>query len=162
MVGTCGSASVRAREPMASARNLPALSCSTTAGSSATMADTCAPSSAFTAGAVPLYGTYVRLTLLARLSFSKRWHEWVVLIAGSTGSALRAVRPPNLHITPVVRRDLVYAASATGSLYRSPLAIMAQAIRAILLASAMAATLVGRRPNNAVSQGRCPVPWILA
>ena len=59
-------------------------------------------------------------------------------------------------------RDLVYRASATGFLYRSPLAIMAQAIRAILLASAMAATLVGRRPNNAVSQGRCPVPWILA
>jgi hypothetical protein len=70
--------------------------------------------------------------------------------------------PPNLYITPVVRRDLVYRASATGSLYRSPLAIMAQAIRAILLASAMAATLVGRRPNNAVSQGRCLVPWILA
>src|SRR5438067_7959602 len=65
-----------------------------------------------------------------------RWHKWVVLIAGSTGSALRAVRPPNLYITPVVRRDLVYRASATGSLYRSPLAIMAQAIRAILLASA--------------------------
>src|ERR1035437_3719919 len=61
------------------------------------------------------------------------WHKWVVLIAGSTGSALRAVRPPNLHITPVVRRDLVYAASATGSLYRSPLTIMAQTIRAILL-----------------------------
>jgi hypothetical protein len=55
-----------------------------------------------------------------------------------------------------------YAASATGSLYRSPLAIMAQTIRAILLASAMAATLVGRRANNAVSQGRCLVPWILA
>jgi hypothetical protein len=88
--------------------------------------------------------------------------EWVVLIAGSTGSALRAVRPPNLHITPDTRRDLVYLASATGFLYRSPLAIMAQAIRAILLASAMAATLVGRRPNNAVSQGRCPVLWILA
>jgi hypothetical protein len=60
------------------------------------------------------------------------------------------------------RRDLVYAASATGCLYRSPLAIMAQAIRASLLASAMAATLVGRRANNAVSQGRCLVPWILA
>jgi hypothetical protein len=30
------------------------------------------------------------------------WHMWVVLIAGSTGSALRAVRPPNLHITPNV------------------------------------------------------------
>src|SRR3954447_17052467 len=25
-----------------------------------------------------------------------RWHKWVVLIAGSIGSALRAVRPPNL------------------------------------------------------------------
>src|SRR5882724_6066013 len=39
------------------------------------------------------------------------WPEWVVLIAGSTGSALRAVRPPNLHITPNGRRDLVHAAS---------------------------------------------------
>src|SRR5207342_534568 len=87
--------------------------------------------------------------------------NWVVLIAGSTGSALRAVRPPNLHITPVVRRDLVYAASAMGSLYRSPLAIMAQTIRA-KLASAMAAIFVGRRASNAVSQGRCLVPWILA
>ena len=28
------------------------------------------------------------------------WHKWVVLIAGSTGTALRAVRPTNLHITP--------------------------------------------------------------
>src|SRR5215470_950273 len=37
------------------------------------------------------------------------WHEWVVLIAGSTGSALRAVRPPNLHITPDTRRDLATA-----------------------------------------------------
>src|SRR5712675_2764868 len=90
------------------------------------------------------------------------WHEWVVLIARSTGSALRAVRPPNLHITPVVRRDLDYAASATGSLYRSPLTIMAQTIRAMLLASAMAATLVGRRANKAVSHVRRLVIWILA
>src|SRR6478752_6961429 len=60
-------------------------------------------------------------------SITMRWHMWVVLIAGSTGSALRAVRSPNLHITPVVRRDLVHRASATGFLYRSPLAIMAQA-----------------------------------
>src|SRR6478609_5134651 len=71
------------------------------------------------------------------------WHMWVVLIAGLTGSALRAVRPPNLHITPdESQRDLYYAASATGSLYRSPLAIMAQAILAILLASATAACLL--------------------
>src|ERR1700688_4314848 len=90
------------------------------------------------------------------------WHEWVVLIARSAASALRAVRTPNLHITPVVRRDFVYRASATGSLYRSPLAIMAQPIRAILLASAIGATLVGRRASKAVSQGRCLVPWILA
>ena len=90
------------------------------------------------------------------------WLMWVVLITGSTGSALCAVRPPNLHITPVARRDLVYRASATGSLYRSPVAIMAQTIRAILLASAIAATLVGRLASNAVSQGRCLVPWTLA
>ena len=45
-----------------------------------------------------------------------RWHMWVVLIAGSTGTALRAVRPPNLHIRADFGRDLVYAASAAGSL----------------------------------------------
>src|SRR6195952_2606662 len=90
------------------------------------------------------------------------WHKWVVLIAGSTGSALRAVRPPNLHITPVVRRDFVYRASAKGSLYRSPLAIMAQTIRAILLASAIAATFVGRLVSKAVSHRRCLAPWLLA
>src|SRR6202163_491252 len=88
--------------------------------------------------------------------------KWVVLIARSTGSALRAVRPPTLHVTPVVRRDLVYRASATASLYRSRLAIMAEPIRAILLASAIAATLVGRLASKPVSQGRCLVPWILA
>jgi len=57
-------------------------------------------------------------------------------------------------------RDLVYAASATGSLYRSFLAIMAQTIRAILFASAIAVTLVGRRASKAVSQGRCLVPMM--
>src|SRR5271169_3749876 len=34
-----------------------------------------------------------------------QWHLWVVLIAGSTGSALRAFRPPNLHITPKSARS---------------------------------------------------------
>src|SRR6266545_1101506 len=33
------------------------------------------------------------------------WHLWVVLIAGSAGSALRAVRPSNLHITPMSARS---------------------------------------------------------
>jgi hypothetical protein len=70
--------------------------------------------------------------------------------------------PSQPHITPVARRDLVYRASATGSLYRSPLDIMAQTIRAILLASAIAATFVGRLASKAASQGRWLVPWILA
>src|SRR5271169_2349297 len=43
-----------------------------------------------------------------------------------------------------------HAASAAGSLYGSPLAIMAHAILAILLASAIAATLVGRRASKPV------------
>src|SRR3979411_2239367 len=90
------------------------------------------------------------------------WHKWVVLIAGSTGSALRAVRPPNLHLARVAVRDFVYRASAKGSLYRSPLAIMAHTIRAILLASAIAATFVGRLVSKAVSHGRCLVPWVWA
>jgi hypothetical protein len=42
--------------------------------------------------------------------------NWGVLIAGSTGSALRVVRPPNVHITLDFQRDPGYAASATGSL----------------------------------------------
>src|SRR5262245_35654279 len=33
----------------------------------------------------------------------------------TTGSALRAVRPPNLHITPDVRRDLVRPLTRPGS-----------------------------------------------
>jgi hypothetical protein len=33
-----------------------------------------------------------------------RWHLWVVLIAGTTGSALGAVRPPNFHMPPGDRR----------------------------------------------------------
>ena len=45
-----------------------------------------------------------------------RWRKWVALIAGSTGSALRAVRPPNFHITLDAQRDHVHAANATGSL----------------------------------------------
>jgi hypothetical protein len=48
-------------------------------------------------------------------AFEMHWHKWVVLIAGSTGSALRAVGPPNFHITPDVGA-IGHAASATGSL----------------------------------------------
>src|SRR5262252_5973682 len=47
-------------------------------------------------------------------AFEMHWHKWVVLIAGSTGSALRAVRPPNLHITPS-RCDLIRPLTRPGS-----------------------------------------------
>jgi hypothetical protein len=43
-----------------------------------------------------------------------RWHKWVVLTAGPASHYV--LFAPNLHITPDVRRDLVYAASAMGSL----------------------------------------------
>ena len=46
-----------------------------------------------------------------------------------------------------------YAACATGSRYAPPLAIKTQAIRAILLAIATAATLVVRRCRSLSSQG---------
>jgi hypothetical protein len=75
-----------------------------------------------------------------------QWHEWVVLIAGSTGSALRAIGPPNSHVTRDTPRDPGYAASATGSLYRSDLTIIAQTVRASLLAWAIAATLSAAWP----------------
>ena len=60
------------------------------------------------------------------------------------------------------RRDLVRPAARQDNCIARPLAIMAQAIRASLLASAMAATLVGRRASNAATHGRYLVPWSLA
>ena len=60
--------------------------------------------------------------------------------------------PGAISFTPQARRVALTLA----------LAIMAQAIRASLLASAMAATFVGRRANSAVSQGRGLVPSTFA
>src|ERR1700726_3223270 len=74
--------------------------------------------------------------------------NWVVLIAGSAGSALRAVRPPNLHIAPVIRRDLVYAASTTAVLV--PL-VAHKAPRPLSLHDA-------ERSNAAISAGRSAYP----
>src|SRR5262252_4114127 len=51
-----------------------------------------------------------------QLAFDHAMAHVGVLIAGSTGTALRAVRPPNLQVTPLCRRDFGYAASAAGSL----------------------------------------------
>jgi hypothetical protein len=44
------------------------------------------------------------------------WPEWVVPIAGSTVLHYVLFALSNRHITPDGRRDLVQAASATGSL----------------------------------------------
>ena len=56
-----------------------------------------------------------------------------------------------------------YAAiNSFGSLYLSSRTMIAQAIRAILLASATAATLVGRRSINRASHGRFLVPCLCA
>src|SRR6202521_226825 len=77
-------------------------------------------------------------------SITMRWHMWVVLIAGSTGSALRAVRPPNPRITPVVRRDLVYRASAMGS----DLITMRWHMWVVLIAGSTGSALRAVRPPN--------------
>src|SRR5262245_22133107 len=94
-------------------------------------------------------------------AFEMHWHTWVVLIAGSP--ALHYV----LFALPTFRSRRKSARSRSrrecdGFFVAITLAITAHAILAILLASEIAATLVGRRANNAVSQGQCLVPWILA
>ena len=55
--------------------------------------------------------------------------------------------------------DSYAAGNNFGSLNRSPRTIMAQAMRAILLASATAATLIGRRSIRRASQGRFVPRW---
>jgi hypothetical protein len=50
-----------------------------------------------------------------KVPFDNALAQVVVLIAGSAGSALRTVRPPNLLITLDARCDLIHAASAVGS-----------------------------------------------
>jgi hypothetical protein len=44
------------------------------------------------------------------------WPKWLVLIAGSTGAALRAVRLPNRYVTPDVWRDF-FTPRAQGDRY---------------------------------------------
>src|ERR1700747_1119689 len=86
------------------------------------------------------------------------WHEWVALIAESTGSALRAVRPSQLAhraSTPAPPRS---RHECDGFLAALPSAIMASAILA----------LDGERNGRDLcwsprqQPGRCLVPWILA
>ena len=70
---------------------------------------------------------------------------------------------PRQLVLPIYLLAFFHAASNSfGSLYLSPRTMMAQAIRAILLASATAATLVGRRSINLASHGRLWVPCLRA
>ena len=74
------------------------------------------------------------------------WLSWVVPFPGTDRLfALRSVRPFQPRLVAVVRR---YAAWPTGSLYRSPVVMIAQMMRAVLLASATAATFVVRRASK--------------
>lgn len=81
----------------------------------------------------------------------------------------RSPERPYLHYvvmpSPIGGTDqpAAYAASnSAGSRYLSPRAIIAHAIRAILLAKATAATLVGRRAINRPSHGCFFVPCFCA
>jgi hypothetical protein len=62
------------------------------------------------AQAEPKFGALARIVWWRlgpgqNLAFDNALAQMVVLIAGSTGSALRAVRPRNLHITPMSARS---------------------------------------------------------
>ena len=81
------------------------------------------------------------------------WPKWGVPVRGPTGmGALQVIALPNFVARICPRVQISQAGSVAR--YGSFLAIIAQAILASLLASAMAATLVGRRANNRVSHGR--------
>src|SRR5262252_8118062 len=67
--------------------------------------------------------------------------------------------PRQLAMTLCLFVDTYAAGNNLGSLNRSPRTIMAQAMRAILLASATAATLIGRRSIRRASQGRFVPCW---
>jgi hypothetical protein len=68
------------------------------------------------------------------------WPKWVVLIAGIERRSITSLFALSTVTSHRMSGEIAYAVSATGSCSRTPLAIMAHAIRAILLASAIAAT----------------------
>src|SRR4029453_6737607 len=90
------------------------------------------------------------------------WPMWVVLITGSTGSALRAVRPPNHYITP--GSPGVISLCRERGWFLVPLALRHHGPgHAGEFVGERDGRDLGRTPaSNAVSQGRCEVPWILA
>src|SRR5262249_7480994 len=80
------------------------------------------------------------------------WREWVFPFPGiDRRVALHSFRPSQ---SAELTRLNVQAVRNCGSLYACPLVMMAQTIRAVLLASAAAAIFVVRRANNCTSHGR--------
>src|SRR5262245_7494942 len=87
-----------------------------------------------------------------------RGGKWVVLIARSTGSALRAVCPfqPSHHAGWPARSGL--SRRRDGLLVAFALGHHGPGHPCDLVGKRNGGDLVGRRANNAVSQGRCLVP----
>src|SRR5271169_5138123 len=82
--------------------------------------------------------------------------EYALTQAGSPDPRNDRICITSLCPRQFVEATAVYAAAGSdpGSLKRSPRTIMAHAMRAILLASATAATLIGRRSMIRASQSR--------
>jgi len=93
--------------------------------------------------------------------------KWCVDPSGFSRSPERpylhyVVMPSPIGVANLVADPPQAASDNFGSLYLSLRTMMAQAILAILLASATAATFVGRRSINRPSHGRFPVPCLRA
>ena len=93
--------------------------------------------------------------------------KWCVDPSGFSRSPERpylhyVVMPSPIGVANLVAGLPQAASDNLGSLYLSLRTMMAQAILAILLASATAATFVGRRSINRPSHGRFPVPCLRA
>jgi hypothetical protein len=87
-----------------------------------------------------------------KLALEAPWPKWGVPVRGPTGMGALQVFALSNVVTQISPRVQIPQAG-NDARYGSPLAIMAQAIRAILLASATAATLADRRSISFTNQG---------
>jgi hypothetical protein len=102
-----------------------------------------------------------------RVSNKNPHFKWCVDPSGFSRSPERpylhyVVMPSSIGVAVLSAGARHVASNSFGSLYLSPRTMMAQAIRVILLASASAATFVGRRSINRSSHGRLCVPCLRA
>ena len=80
------------------------------------------------------------------------WRKWVVPVLGPTGMGALQVFALSNFVARIAPR-VPDSYTGTAARYGSPRAITAQAIRAILLANATAATLADRRSISFTSHG---------